>query len=187
VLLFGVVSRLAHQKGIDLLLAAIPGLLGERVQFALLADGDPVLHGALVLAAQANPGQVAFVSGFNNALAHQIVAAADALIMPSRYEPCGLAQLYALRYGTVPVVRKTGGLADSVRDATPETLAVGTATGILFQKATAAALTGALRRALALFMDKQAWLRLQRSGMKADFGWDSSARAYLELYRSASP
>ena len=184
-LLFGVVSRLAHQKGIDLLLAAIPELAGEPVQFALLADGDPALHGALVLVAQANPGQVAFVSGFNDALAHQIVAAADALVMPSRYEPCGLAQLYALRYGTVPVVRKTGGLGDSVRDATPQKLANGTATGIVFQDATAAALTVALRRALELFMDKKVWLRLQRSGMKADFSWDASAQAYLELYRSA--
>ena len=186
-LLFGVVSRLAHQKGIDLLLAAIPGMLEEPVQFALLADGDPALHRALVLAAQANPGQVAFVSGFNEALAHQIVASADALVMPSRYEPCGLAQLYALRYGTVPVVRNTGGLGDSVRDATPETLAAGTATGIVFHDATVAALTGGLRRALALFGDKGAWVRLQRSGMKADFSWKSSAQTYLELYRRASP
>jgi starch synthase len=186
-LLFGVVSRLAHQKGIDLFLAAIPKLLGEPVQFALLADGDPALQKALLLAAQANPGRVAFAAGFNAALAHQIVAAADALVMPSRYEPCGLAQLYALRYGTVPVVRNTGGLGDSVRDTTPATLAAGTATGIVFQDATAAALTGALRRALALFRDKKAWVRLQRSGMKADFSWKSSAQTYLEIYRDARP
>ncbi len=184
-LVFGVVSRLAHQKGIDLFLAAIPELLGEPVQFAMLADGDPALQKALLLAAKANPGRVAFISGFNEVLAHRIVAAADALVMPSRYEPCGLAQLYALRYGTVPVVRNTGGLGDSVVDATPASLAAGTATGIVFQHATVEALTDALRRALALFRDRDVWVRLQRSGMKADFSWKSSAAKYLEIYRSA--
>ena len=184
-ILFGVVSRLAHQKGIDLLLAAIPALTDQPVQFAILADGDPALQQALLLAARANPGRVASASGFNESLAHQIVAGADVLVMPSRYEPCGLAQLYALRYGTVPVVRNTGGLRDSIVDATSETMAAGTATGIVFQNATAEALVDALRRALTMFRDKNAWLRVQKSGMKADFSWNSSAQTYLDIYQRA--
>jgi len=123
--------------------------------------------------------------GFSEPMAHLLEGGADILLMPSRFEPCGLNQLYSLRYGTVPVVRAVGGLADSVVDATPEALAAGRATGITFSGETPAALTQAVRRALALFTDPEAWQRIQATGMAQDFTWERSARSYEAVYRTA--
>ena len=123
--------------------------------------------------------------GFDNALAHRIEAGADLFLMPSRYEPSGLNQLYSLRYGTVPIVRRTGGLADSIRDATPQALRAGTANGFVFADYTPQALLRAAQRALAAFRDAATWRTLQRTGMTADFSWAAAARKYVGLYERA--
>ncbi|MFP4614519.1 MAG: glycogen synthase GlgA [Thiohalorhabdus sp.] len=183
--LLGVVSRLADQKGIDLLLGAARTLLARGARLAVVGTGDRYYETALRRLAQYNPGKVGVHIGFSEALAHRVVAGADMLLMPSRFEPCGLNQLYALRYGTVPVVRAVGGLADSVVDATPENLAAGSATGITFAGDTAAALGGAVDRALKLYQDDTQWRRLQDTGMEQDFTWERSAGEYVKVYRSA--
>jgi starch synthase len=184
-LLCGVVARFAYQKGIDLLLSAVPELLNDPVQFAVLGEGDPSLQGWVRSLAWNHPEQVACALGFIPELSHRIIAGADVVVMPSRYEPCGLTQLYGLRYGTVPVVRHTGGLRDSVIGASAESLTHGSATGVVFNDATSAAVEGALRYALALHRDRSLWSRMQQAGMRADFSWNASAVKYLDLYRSA--
>jgi starch synthase len=185
-LLLSVVSRFTPQKGLDLLLAAMPELLRAGVQFALQGTGDAGLEAAFRMAQQAQPGRVRVHVGYDEGRAHRLVAGADVLAVPSRFEPCGLTQLYALRYGTLPVVRRVGGLADTVRDATPEALAAGTATGFTFDAATPTALQQALARAMALKADAAGWQRLQRQAMAQHFGWDAPAREYLALYRQAA-
>ena len=180
---FGVVSRLTLQKGIDLLLDALPKLVDAGAQLALLGSGDRVLEAQLAQAAGRHPGRVSVTLGYDEGLAHLVQAGADALLVPSRFEPCGLTQLSALRYGAVPVVARVGGLADTIIDANDAALAAGVATGIQFAPVTAAAIELALERALALFRDAGAWRRLQARGMAADVGWTQPARRYAALYR----
>jgi starch synthase len=183
--LVGIVSRLTGQKGLDLLLAALPGLLASGFQFALLGAGDAWLEAGFVDAARAQPGSVGCLIGYDEALAHLIQAGADALLVPSRFEPCGLTQLCALRYGAVPVVTRVGGLADTVIDANEMALAAEVATGLQFAPHSQAALEGALARAHALFRTPAAWKRLQLNGMRSDVSWDRPARRYAQLYRDA--
>ncbi len=181
--LLGIVSRFTHQKGTDIVAAAILEVAGIPVQLAVLGSGDREHEDALRALAAHYPGQVSVTLGFDEILAHQIEAGADMFLMPSRFEPCGLNQMYSQRYGTPPVARATGGLVDTVVDCTPETLADGTATGFLFSDPTAPELAAAVRRAVAVYRDRGAWRSLQRNGMAQDFSWTSSARQYVEIYR----
>ncbi len=181
--LFAVVSRLSWQKGLDLLVDALPELLGLGGQLALIGTGDAPLEQAFTLAAENNPGRVGCVLGYDEELAHLFQAGADIILVPSRYEPCGLTQLCALRYGAVPLVARVGGLADTVIDASEMALAAGVATGIQFAPVDANMLRAAIRRAIALFADKPAWARIQANGMRADVSWRNPARHYAALYR----
>ena len=181
--LFGIVSRLTGQKGLDLVLGALPGLIGQGAQLALLGSGEPELEHGFREAAAAYPGQVAAVIGYDEALSHQITAGADALLVPSRFEPCGLTQMAALRYGAIPVVTRVGGLADTVIDANVAALRAGVATGVVMDP-TPGGLELGLRRAMHLWSDRPAWAATQRAGMAADFGWDSAASRYAALFAS---
>jgi starch synthase len=181
--LFGVVSRLTPQKGLDLLLAALPGLVADGGQLALLGSGDADLEHGFAAAAAANRGQVAAEFGYDDALSHLLIAGADVVLVPSRFEPCGLTQLYALRYGALPLVRRVGGLADTVVDASAVTLADGTATGFAFDELSPAALLGAISRATGLMREPPVWNRMMRRAMTRNFSWDAAARRYLALYR----
>ena len=173
-------SRLATQKGIELLLAALPRLLSQRdLVVVALGAGEPRYEQALRELAGAFPGRVAFHQGYSDELAHWIEAASDLFLMPSQYEPCGLNQMYSLRYGTVPVVRRTGGLADSVQRYDPAT---GTGTGVVFDAFTAAALHTAVDAALDLYADPRHWSRLVRNGMAQDFSWERQGAQYVALY-----
>ena len=183
--LFGVVSRLTDQKGMDLLLAAVPALLAQGGQLVVLGAGDPALEGGLAAAAAAHPGLVAVTVGFNEALAHAIQAGCDALVVPSRFEPCGLTQLCALRYGALPVVARAGGLADTVVDANPAAIAAGVATGIVFSPTTLPALESAISRTAALWRRPSDWAQTQRNAMRAEVGWTGPARAYAALFKDA--
>ncbi|MDA1107610.1 MAG: glycogen synthase GlgA [Proteobacteria bacterium] len=183
--LLGLIGRLVEQKGIDLLLSVLPALLQHPLQIALLGSGEKHIEQALLDAAKHHPQRIAVHIGYNEALAHRIEAGADMFLMPSRFEPCGLNQLYSLRYGTVPIVRRTGGLADSVMDASATHLKAGTATGFVFDDATPAALLHTLERALALFRKPAQWRTIAACGMRQDFSWNKNASAYLALYREA--
>ena len=183
-LILAVVSRLTSQKGLDLVLAALPALVREGVQFAVQGTGEPVLEAAFRMAEQAHPGRVAVHIGYDEARAHQLVAGADVIGVPSRFEPCGLTQMYGLRYGTVPVVRRVGGLADTVADADGRGGAGGQ-TGFVFDAATPAAFEACVRRALALKRDAAAWAALMRRGMRQELSWAGPARDYLALYALA--
>jgi starch synthase len=180
--LFGVVSRLTHQKGLDLLLAALPELLRQGGQLVLLGTGEPALEAAFVAMAQAHPEHVAVRIGYDEAFAHRIVAGADAILVPSRFEPCGLTQLYGLRYATLPVVRCVGGLADTVVDANDLNLQTGSATGFVFDEPTPAALQAALQRAIAIFRQPSLWRQLMQQAMAQDFSWQGAAQSYMALY-----
>ena len=180
---FGVVSRLTSQKGLDLVLAALPGLLQRGAQLALQGAGDPALESAFVAAAKAHPGEAAVRIGYDEAFAHRLIAGADAILVPSRFEPCGLTQLYGLRYGTLPVVRRVGGLADTVVDATAATEQADRATGFVFDAATPAALDAAIQRAIDAHAQPERWSRLMRRAMAQDFSWAGAAQQYLALYR----
>ena len=181
--LFAVISRLTGQKGMDLLLAALPVLLAEGGQLAVLGAGDPAIERGFRDAAAANPGRVGCFVGYDEPLAHLVQAGTDALLVPSRFEPCGLTQLCALRYGAVPVVARVGGLADTVIDASPMALAAGVATGVQFAPVSAEMLEAAIRRAATLKRTAQVWQRLQRNGMATDVSWRDPARRYAALYR----
>ena len=181
--LVGMITRLADQKGLDLVAATIEKILGWGAQFALLGTGDPVYHTRFREVHERHRGRAAVTLGFDEALAHRIEAGADLFLMPSRYEPSGLNQLYSLRYGTVPIVRKTGGLADTIVDATPDTLGRGTANGFVFEAYTPQALLGAASRALAAYREPAVWRRLQSVGMRQDFSWNRSAARYVDAYR----
>ena len=181
--LFAVVSRLTWQKGMDLLLACLPELLALGGQLALLGAGETAIEAAFLAQAAAAPGRIGCVIGHDEALAHGIQAGADALLVPSRFEPCGLTQLCALRYAAVPVVARVGGLADTVIDANPAALAAGVATGVQFAPATAEMLDVALRRTVALYREPAAWRAMQQNGMAADVSWHGPARSYVALYR----
>jgi starch synthase len=183
-LLIGVVSRLTWQKGLDMLLATLAPLMGRSIQLALLGAGEPDLEQEFRDLAARWPGSAACVIGYDEQLAHMIQAGCDALAVPSRFEPCGLTQMYALRYGAAPIVARVGGLADTVIDASEMALASGVATGLQFAPATTERLAGAMRRALALFRDKAAWRMLQKNGMATDVSWRRPARRYMALYRN---
>ncbi|MDT4332494.1 glycogen synthase GlgA [Methylomonas sp. MED-D] len=179
---FGLIGRLVEQKGIDLILAGLPELLELPAQFVFLGSGDKSNEYRLMEFARLYPEKVAVTIGYNEPLAHQIEAGADIFLMPSRFEPCGLNQMYSQRYGTIPIVRKTGGLADTVVDTLPESIANGTATGFVFNDTSAATLTEAIKRCLVMFRHKKDWRQLQRNAMSRDFSWQSSAQRYLALY-----
>ena len=179
-MIVAVVSRLSSQKGLDLVLAALPILVRAGVQFAVQGTGDPALEAAFRMAQQAHPGRVAVHIGYDETRAHQLVAGADVIAVPSRFEPCGLTQLYGLRYGTLPLVRRVGGLADTVFEAPS-----GRQTGFVFDAATPTALEAAVMRALALRRDAAGWRAVMLRGMAQDLSWAGPARAYLELYVQA--
>ena len=173
--MFAQIGRLDPQKGWDLLAEVADLLLERDVQLVVLGEGQPKYHVLLKELERRHAGKLWVYLGFADDLAHQIEAGADVFLMPSLFEPCGLNQLYSLAHGTVPVVRATGGLADTVIDASPENLANGTATGFVFVEATPQALWSTIERVLALWPDRAAWFVLQRTGMTADWSWERSA------------
>jgi starch synthase len=183
--LLAMIARLVEQKGVDLVVGAAEGLLGLGCRLVVLGEGNGDYQERLRALRARHPGRVAVGFRFDEGLAHRIEAGADLFLMPSLYEPSGLNQLYSMRYGTVPVVRATGGLADTVVDCTPDALAGDRATGFRFVAATADALLETVRRALDLARARpDQWLRLQRCGMRQDWSWDRSAAAYEKLYDS---
>ncbi len=184
--LFCVVSRLVTMKGLDLLISAGSTLLRRGAQLAVLGSGEQRIEQGFDAAAALWPGRVAVRHGYDEPLAHLVQAGADAIVVPSRTEPCGLTQMYGLRYGTVPVVRRTGGLADSVVDASAHNLAHGHATGVVFNDIDADALAWALNRAIDLYHHKPLWNAMVVRGMQQDFGWRHSAARYAALYRSVA-
>jgi len=185
--LFGVVSRLTPQKGLDLLLAVVPQLVAMGGQLALLGSGDADLERGFATMAQAHPGSVAVELGYDEALSHLIIGGADIVVMPSRFEPCGLTQLYALCYGSLPLVHRVGGLADTVVGADSASPADGSATGFTFDDESPQALLAAIERAIGLFGAPFSWRRLMRRAMTRDFSWEASARQYLALYLALRP
>ena len=179
--LVSMVTRLAEQKGIDLLFESLPPLLKERLfGLVVLGAGEPRYVEFFEGLAASFPDQVKFFAGYDESLAHLIEAGSDLFLMPSRYEPCGLNQMYSLRYGTVPIVRKTGGLADSVQHFDPGS---GTGTGIVFEHYDAPAVSWALNTALDWFADPQEWRKIMRNAMASDFSWRQQVLKYDELYR----
>ena len=184
--IFGVISRLTEQKGIDLIAAVLPDLVARGAQLALLGAGDQGLETKLREAAARHRGEVAIVIGHDEALAHVIQAGSDALLMPSRFEPCGLTQLAALRYGTLPIVSRVGGLADTVIDANEAALAAGVATGFQFTPVSEAALRRTLDRVFVLWHNKKSWRRLQQKAMRSKVGWGTAAKLYAALFRAVA-
>ena len=180
-MLFGVVSRLTSQKGIDLVLETLPSVLADGGQLVVLGQGEAALQQALLDAVRRHPDAVSVQVGFDEGLAHLIEAGADCFLMPSRFEPCGLNQMYSQAYGTPPLVNATGGLVDSVVDSTDGS----DGTGFVMPSPDGTGFADALRRARAAFADKPRWQRIQRLGMARDFGWDRSAARYLEVYTQA--
>ncbi|HSB95577.1 MAG TPA: glycogen synthase GlgA [Spongiibacteraceae bacterium] len=181
--LLGFVGRLVEQKGVDWLLAILPAILAQGVQLALLGSGAPRYEAALQQLALQNPQSVSINLGYSEALAHRIEAGTDIFLMPSRFEPCGLNQMYSLRYGTLPVVHRVGGLADTVIDAGTQAATAGN--GFSFNEPSAVAFEATLARALQIYRQPDAWRLLQLRGMSEDFSWRSSARAYQQLYEDA--
>lgn len=175
-----IVSRMTQQKGLDLVLQALPALLEAGGQLAVLGSGDPELQAAYQNAARSP--HVAVRIGYDEAFSHRLIAGGDAILVPSRFEPCGLTQLYGLRYGTVPLVALTGGLADTVINASPAALARGVATGVQFSPVDADTLRHAIGRLSGLYKDGKTWSRLQANAMAQPVGWDQSAKAYAALY-----
>ncbi len=184
-LLIGMVQRLAEQKGIDLFIEGIEELMALPIQVVILGTGEIAYHRQLAQLQERFPQQLAVNLTFDNALAHQIEAGSDAFLMPSRFEPCGLNQMYSMRYGTVPIVRGVGGLADTVVDVSPSTSAANTATGFLIEEHSARALVEAVKRAVVAFRDHALWASLVQAGMRQDCSWNRSARAYVEVYERA--
>ena len=185
---FALVSRLTSQKGLDLVLQALPdamnGATEGGIQLAVQGNGDPELESAFLAAASAHPGRVAVCMRYDEPLAHRMIAGADAMLVPSRFEPCGLTQLYALRYGTVPLVRRVGGLADTVVDATPDAIAADVATGFMFGPATSRALGQAMQQATQAYRNPPLWRQLALRGMAQNFSWEAAANQYLALYKT---
>jgi starch synthase len=177
--LLGIISRLADQKGFDLVAEVLPQLMAQQVMVVILGTGEEKYHELLTAEAQKYPGQLGVEIAFDNRLAHLIEAGADIFLMPSLYEPCGLNQMYSMKYGTVPVVRATGGLLDTV---TPVDKAKGSGAGFLFTEYSAPAFLKALNQALEAYQDKKLWKKIMLNGMAEDFSWSTSARAYLKLY-----
>ncbi len=183
--LIGLISRLVTQKGIDIILEALPSLMKLPLQFVVLGSGNRSMEAALLTLAKQHPRKLAVTIGYNETLAHRIEAGADMYLMPSRFEPCGLNQLYSLHYGTVPIVRNVGGLADTVVDTNAKTLAKGTANGFVVDSDDSLVLVKAIKRALRRYRNKVQWLQLQTTGMQQDFSWEQSAKEYLRLYQLA--
>ena len=183
--LFGVISRLTQQKGLDLLLTIADGLPHLPAQLVVLGSGDKTMEAGYRELAARYPGEIAVRIGFDEGLAHRIEAGADCFVMPSRFEPCGLNQMYSLRYGTPPIVRATGGLADTVVDVNDETLADKTANGFVLDSDTPHALWVAMTRVVEAWQDRRLWQRIQQNGMRRDFSWKHAANDYLNLYRDA--
>ena len=182
--LFGVVGRLTEQKGMDVLLDALPALMAGGAQLVVLGTGDRAIQDRFTAAAAGHPGRVAAMLGFDEVAAHQLQAGVDALVVPSRFEPCGLTQLCALRYGAIPVVSRVGGLADTVIDANTAALSAGVATGVQFWPVTPDDLVAAIQRTLRLWSVPDRWAKVQKNAMVADFGWSGPARSYADLYRA---
>ncbi|ORM64806.1 glycogen synthase GlgA [Pantoea rodasii] len=180
---FCVISRLTKQKGLDLVLEALPGLLAQGGQLVLLGQGDAELQQGFLAAAAEHPGSVGVQIGYHEAFSHRIVGGADVIMVPSRFEPCGLTQLYGLKYGTLPLVRRTGGLADTVQDSSLENLADGVASGFSFEDSNAWSLLRAIRRAFVLWSCPSLWRYVQRQAMGMDFSWQVAAQAYRDLYQ----
>jgi starch synthase len=180
--LLGVVSRLTYQKGLDTFLSITEPLLHKGCQIALLGGGEASLEQGFRMLSQQYPLQVSTNIGYNEALSHQIMAGADIFIMPSRFEPCGLNQMYGLRYGTPPLVTRTGGLADSVTDTNEATIRAGTANGFMIESTDPEQLLTKIQQAIGYLQDAKLWRRLQRNGMGQDLGWGQSARAYMAIY-----
>ena len=180
--LFALVSRFTHQKGLDLVLEALPLVLDSGAQVAVLGTGDPGLESVLVAAARARPDRVAVRIGYDEGLAHRLIAGSDAVLLPSRFEPCGLTQLYGLRYGALPVVRRTGGLADTVVDAGEDTAPADAGTGFCFDATSGAALAATIQRAVRCYRQPERWRSLMRRAMAEDFSWHEAARRTLSLY-----
>jgi starch synthase len=179
--LFAVVSRLTGQKGMDLVVAALPALLDGGGQLALLGTGDRALEDAFAAAALAHPGRVSVRFDYDETLAHRLIAGADVILVPSRFEPCGLTQLYGLRYGAVPLVRRVGGLADTVVDADADGA---DGTGFAFGSIDPADLEDAIRRAIAAYRTPARWRAIMLRGMSIDHSWSDAAARYIELYRT---
>jgi starch synthase len=184
--LVGFVSRITHQKMADVILEALPWFAAQDAQFVAVGEGDPAMQAAFEEAQEKHNNKVVAVVGYEEPLAHRLQAASDILLAPARFEPCGLTQLYALRYGTLPVVRRTGGLADTVVDATADAIADRTATGFVFDSPTCEDMTAAITRALTLYREPLTWRRLQLQAMAQDFSWNISAMQYVALYSAAS-
>ena len=184
--LIGFVSRLAHQKMADVILDVVPSIVKSGAQFVLVGEGDPALEAGFEELGRQYPSKAAIHIGYDEAMAHRLQAGADILLAPARFEPCGLTHLYALRYGTIPIVRWTGGLADTVVDATAATLSDRTATGFIFEDENVPGLQQVIGRALALYREPLTWRRLQLQAMARDFSWDSSAAKYIALYHEAA-
>jgi starch synthase len=181
--LFIVVSRLTWQKGMDVLAQCLDHLVGLGGRLALLGSGDAALVGECPPPPR-HPGRIAVRIGYDEALSHRMQAGGDAILVPSRFEPCGLTQLYGLAYGCIPVVARTGGLADTVVDANLAAIKIGAATGVQFEKVDYLSLSGAITRAISLYSQQDVWRAMQKAGMSSDFTWRQSGAAYAHLYRS---
>ena len=184
VALLGLIGRMVYQKGIDIILKSMDDLVKKSLQLIILGTGQPEYEQALTSFAETCPQQVAVNIGYNEKLAHQIEAGADIFLMPSRFEPCGLNQIYSLRYGTLPIVRHVGGLADTVIDATERNISSSTANGFVFRGEQPEDLLQTVDRALELYTDESLWKRLQFTGMLHDYSWGRSAEKYIQLYNS---
>ncbi len=182
---FCVVSRMTTQKGLDLLLECLPLLIAQGAQLALLGSGDPELERAYIAASGQHAGNVGVIIGYDEELSHLMQAGSDAILIPSRFEPCGLTQLYGLRYGTLPVVARTGGLADTVIDANEAALLSDCATGVQFAPINATMLGHAIARTCALYRNPKLWAAMMRRAMRHPVGWDLSAKTYLGVYKAA--
>jgi starch synthase len=181
----GFVSRLTEQKMADALVEALPWIAASGAQLAVVGEGDRSIEAALADAAELHPALSAMV-GYDETLAHKLQAGSDILLAPARFEPCGLTQLYALKYGTLPVVRRTGGLADTVVDTNNSSVCDRSASGFVFDEPTTDGMISALSRALALYRDQLHWRLVQLQAMTRSFGWDRSAGAYMDLYRGVT-
>jgi len=181
--LFSVVSRLTRQKGLDMLVELVDQLVAAGGKLIVLGSGDADLEDGFAGAAMRHPGKVGFIRAYDEPMSHLIQGGADIMVVPSRFEPCGLTQLYGLRYGCVPLVSRVGGLADTVIDANEAAVEAGVATGIVFAPATTQALMDAIHRAIRLFGREKLWRKMQRRGMKSDVSWDASGEKYAKLYK----
>jgi starch synthase len=179
-----VVSRLSEQKGLHLVAQVLSKLVSMGGQLVILGQGDPGLEAAFEAATLQYPGQVGVRIGYDEATAHSVFGGADVLMVPSAFEPCGLTQLYAMRYGALPLVRRVGGLADTVVDCTPPAMDEGTATGFVFDDLNASALLGAIEQAFDLYAHPKAWKAVQRRAMRLQFDWKTAARHYCTLYQA---